>query len=332
MSISREALLSSSAKKALIARLIPGGQHMCNVCGCGSGETRIHGQTHSKSPGTAHHRHLHSHHHHNPADKSIPEHDHRDLYFGSGTAGVHVAGYTQTEIVQIERNILSRNDGYAEHNKRLLDDLGVLALNLVSSPGSGKTTLLTSTIKALIRELPVAVIEGDQETANDADRIRETGAAAVQINTGRGCHLDAHMVGHAFENLPLESGGVLFVENVGNLVCPASFNLGEDHKVTILSVTEGEDKPLKYPDMFAVSDLVILSKIDLLPHLEFDIERCIDYAKRVNPEIEVIKLSAMSGEGLTDWLDWIKRRRNFKITDNAASSREPVTSRLPLNL
>jgi hydrogenase nickel incorporation protein HypB len=208
-------------------------------------------------------------------------------------------------MIQIEQDILSKNDGYAEQNKKLLSDHQVLTLNLVSSPGSGKTTLLTATIRALMDSLPVAVIEGDQETENDAERIRETGATAVQINTGRGCHLDAHMVGHAIESLPLEQGSVLFIENVGNLVCPASFALGENHKVAVLSVTEGEDKPLKYPDMFAAADLMILNKIDLLPYVDFDTERCIEYAQRVNPDIQVLKLSARSGEGIADWINWI---------------------------
>ena len=279
---------------------------MCNVCGCGEGATTIEGHSHSHTHESNHH-HPHSHDH----DHHSHSHGESDLHFGSGAAKVHVAGLTQTEIVRIERNILSKNDEYAEKNKQFLISKGVLTLNLVSSPGSGKTTLLTSTIKALIEDTSISVIEGDQETANDAERIRESGAAAVQINTGRGCHLDAHMVGHAFGNLPLESGGVLFIENVGNLVCPASFDLGEDHKVAILSITEGEDKPIKYPDMFAVSDLMILNKIDLLPYLDFDVERCIEYAKRVNPNIEIIKLSATTGEGLDQWIDWVHQRRKI---------------------
>ncbi len=215
-------------------------------------------------------------------------------------------------MVRIERNILSKNDGYAEHNRKYLTAKGVLALNLVSSPGSGKTTLLTTTIRALMDDVALAVIEGDQETVHDAERIRETGATAIQINTGRGCHLDAHMVGHALEKLVLETGSVLFVENVGNLVCPASFDLGEDHKVAILAVTEGEDKPLKYPEMFAVSDLMVLNKVDLLPYLEFDVKRCIEYAQRINPDIEIIQLSATTGEGVDKWLDWINRHRKTR--------------------
>lgn len=157
----------------------------------------------------------------------------------------------------------------------------------------------------------MAVIEGDQQTTHDADRIRETGVKALQINTGKGCHLDAHMVGHALESLAPEQNSVLFIENVGNLVCPAAFDLGEAHKITILSVTEGEDKPLKYPDMFHASDLMILNKIDLLPHLDFDLDKCIDYARRVNPRIRVLQLSATTGEGMTAWRQWIETNRQL---------------------
>ena len=192
----------------------------------------------------------------------------------------------------------------------MLDEHCTLTLNLVSSPGSGKTTLLIETIAAIKEQLPVAVIEGDQETINDAKRIRETGVSAIQINTGRGCHLDAHMVGHAIEKLPFERGGVLFIENVGNLVCPASFELGENHKVALLSVTEGDDKPLKYPDMFAAAELMILNKIDLLPYVTFDVERCTEFARRVNPDIKVLTLSAQTMDGMPGWLDWIFRAQS----------------------
>jgi hydrogenase nickel incorporation protein HypB len=209
-------------------------------------------------------------------------------------------------MVRIEQDILAKNNGYAEDNRRFFMDRGLLALNLVSSPGSGKTTLLVKTIEALRDQLPVAVIEGDQQTVNDADRIRATGAPAVQINTGKGCHLDAHMVGHALERIAIPERGVLFVENVGNLVCPAGFDLGEAHKVLILSVTEGEDKPLKYPDMFAAATVMVLNKADLLPYLDFDVDRCIGYARRVNPDLRVLRLSARTGEGMGDWLDWVR--------------------------
>ena len=209
--------------------------------------------------------------------------------------------------VQVEQDILAKNDAFAGANRQRLAGLGVFALNLVSSPGSGKTTLLVRTIELLSGRLPVAVIEGDQQTDRDAERIRATGASAVQINTGRGCHLDAQMVGRALETLALAAGSLLMIENVGNLVCPAAFDLGEAHKVVILSVTEGEDKPLKYPDMFRAADLLLVNKCDLLPHLEFDVERAIEFAHRINPDLAVIQTSATSGEGMADWLAWLER-------------------------
>jgi hydrogenase nickel incorporation protein HypB len=210
--------------------------------------------------------------------------------------------------VSIEQDILTKNNIYAAANRKRLAERGIFALNLVSSPGSGKTTLLVRTIESLKGGRPVAVIEGDQQTSFDAERIRATGAPAIQINTGKGCHLDAHMVGHALDQLTLQDGSLLMIENVGNLVCPAAFDLGEAHKVVILSVTEGEDKPLKYPDMFRAADLMLLNKCDLLPHLSVDIERAIDYARRVNPDIAVIRISATTGEGMADWLAWLERR------------------------
>ena len=210
-------------------------------------------------------------------------------------------------MVQIEQDILAKNNAYASANRKEWKARGLFAINLVSSPGSGKTTLLVETIGRLAGRHPLAVIEGDQQTSNDAERIRATGAQALHVNTGKGCHLDAHMVGHAFERLDLAAGGLLLIENVGNLVCPAEFDLGEAHKVVILSVTEGEDKPLKYPNMFAASDLMLLTKTDLLPHLTFDVAKCIEYARRVNPKIEVLQVSAKSGEGMDGWLAWLDR-------------------------
>ena len=231
---------------------------MCSVCGCGQGETKIEG-----------HEHAHGQYH---------EH-HGGHHYGLGAAHAHAPGLSQARMVQIEQDILGKNNAYAAENRRYFAQHGLFAVNLVSSPGSGKTTLLVKSITALAGQLPLAVVEGDQQTSMDADRIRATGAAAIQVNTGRGCHLDAHMVGHALEQLNLADDGLLMIENVGNLVCPAGFDLGEAHKVVILSVTEGEDKPLKYPDMFHAADLMLLNKIDLLPYLSFDVERCIDYAK-----------------------------------------------------
>jgi len=260
---------------------------MCTVCGCSEGEVKIEG-------GHEHH-HDHSHDH-------AHGHDH---HYGKGPAHAHAPGLSQARMVQIETDILAKNNEYASANRVEFAKREVLALNLVSSPGSGKTTLLTRSIEDMKGETPIAVIEGDQQTANDAERIRETGVPAIQVNTGKGCHLDGHMVGHALEHLEI-ADGVLFIENVGNLVCPAGFDLGEAHKVVILSVTEGEDKPIKYPDMFFAADLMLLTKTDLLPYLDFDVEKCMEYARRVNPKIRILQLSAKSGEGLSDWYSWIK--------------------------
>jgi hydrogenase nickel incorporation protein HypB len=232
-----------------------------------------------------------------------------DLHFGAGSARVSVPGMSAERAIKLETDVLGANQRIATRNRRHFAAHGVHAYNLVSSPGSGKTTLLCATITALRQrrpELPLAVIEGDQQTSHDADRIRATGAPAIQVNTGKGCHLDAPMVAAAFDRLPLHGPeGLLFIENVGNLVCPAMWDLGERAKVAILSVTEGEDKPLKYPDMFAAAHLMVLNKTDLLPHLDFDVEQCIAYARRVNPAIEVLQLSARTGEGMAAWLDWL---------------------------
>ena len=297
---------------------------MCTVCGCSEGEVSIehdhsHSHAHSHTHGHDHHGHHHTHHdgehthghehHHHEHDHAGIESEGDNIHFGKGPAHAHVAGLSQSRMVQIEQDILGKNNQYAAQNRARFAQQSMFVLNLVSSPGSGKTTLLTETINHIKSRYTVGVIEGDQQTANDADRIRETGVQAVQINTGKGCHLDAHMVGHAMENFSDLTGGVLFIENVGNLVCPASFDLGEAAKVSILSVTEGEDKPLKYPDMFHASELMILNKTDLLPYLDFDVERCIEYAKRVNPDIKIIQLSAKSGEGMDQWIDWIRHKR-----------------------
>jgi len=223
----------------------------------------------------------------------------------------HHHHHGEERLIRLEQDILSKNNEYAAANRRWLSERNILALNLLSSPGSGKTTLLTRTIEALRGKLPITVIEGDQQTDNDAQKIRQTGAAVQQINTGKGCHLDGHMVGHALESLQPPSGSLLFIENVGNLVCPAAFDLGEAYRVVILSVTEGEDKPIKYPDIFASADLLLLNKLDLLPHLQFDVEQCIDYARRVNPRIKVLQLSATSGEGMDSWYQWLSATRQL---------------------
>jgi len=209
-------------------------------------------------------------------------------------------------MIKIEEDILSKNDAYARDNRRAFAARRLFALNVVSSPGSGKTSLLVKAIEALKDRLPVAVIEGDQQTSNDAERIRATGAPAIQINTGKGCHLDAHMVGHALETLNPAQGSALFIENVGNLVCPAAFDLGEARRVVVLSVTEGEDKPLKYPDMFASADLMLLNKADLLPHLDFDVGQCLANALRINPNLQTLIVSARTGEGVAAFAAWIE--------------------------
>lgn len=284
---------------------------MCTVCGCAEGEVKIEGVD----------GHYHDHHHdqHQGHHQGFHDHDHTprqegdNIHFGKGPAHAHVPGLSQSRMVQIEQDILGKNDRYAAINRSRFSQQNLFVLNLVSSPGSGKTTLLTETINRIKSDYPVAVIEGDQQTANDADRIRETGVQAIQVNTGKGCHLDAHMVGHALDGLGEMPGGMLFIENVGNLVCPAAFDLGEAHKVAILSVTEGEDKPIKYPDMFHAADLMLLNKTDLLPHLDFDVERCIDYARQVNPDIQVLQLSARSGEGMAEWIDWLAQQRRQLI-------------------
>jgi hydrogenase nickel incorporation protein HypB len=233
--------------------------------------------------------------------------EHHDHAHGP-LAAVHDAGVAPERIVQVERDLLAANDAIATRNRTRLARHGVLALNFVSSPGSGKTTLLVRTIERLRASLAVSVIEGDQQTSRDADRIRATGAPAIQINTGKGCHLDARMIEEALQRLPLPDRGALFIENVGNLVCPAAFDLGEAHKVVILSVTEGDDKPLKYPDMFRAADVLLVSKIDLLPYVPFDVDAAIANARRMRPGIDVMRVSATSGEGMAAWVAWLDAR------------------------
>lgn len=208
--------------------------------------------------------------------------------------------------VEVQRNVLARNASYAADNRRRFEESGVLALNLISSPGAGKTSLLEATIRETSDSLPTVVIEGDLQTDRDAARIRKAGAVAHQINTGEGCHLDAHQVGHAVDHLSLPQGGVLFIENVGNLVCPAGFDLGEARRVVVLSVAEGDDKVEKYPLAFRNADLLVINKIDLLPYVDFSVEHAEATARVLNPELAVFTLSARTGEGLDTWCDWIR--------------------------
>ncbi len=224
-----------------------------------------------------------------------------------------------TRLVRVEQQILAANDQYAQANRRYFNERQLLTLNLLSSPGAGKTTLLTRTIRDLQARYTINVIEGDQQTDRDAARVRAAGAQAVQINTGKGCHLDARGIGRALADLPEALRGILFIENVGNLVCPAGFDLGEHHKVVILSVTEGDDKPLKYPDAFYAADLMIINKMDLLPHVDFNIQQCIEFARRVNPGIEIIQVSALTGQGFAQWHVWLELARNAILKHVGAS-------------
>jgi len=288
---------------------------MCTTCGCQDGNRYIEGDEHNPhsafrsapfAPATR------------PAlnitgvktDAFSPTQlDEGDLHYGHGAAGTHAPGISQRRMLEVEIDVLDKNNRIAGRNRARFAARQQLGLNLVSSPGSGKTTLLTETLLRLKNRLPCAVIEGDQQTVNDAARIRATGTPAIQVNTGKGCHLDAQMIADAAPRLPLAEQGILFIENVGNLVCPASFDLGERHKVAVLSVTEGEDKPLKYPHMFAAASLMLLNKVDLLPYLNFDVEQCIAYAREVNPEIEILLVSATKGDGMDAWLEWLEAQR-----------------------
>jgi len=220
----------------------------------------------------------------------------------------HTHDHPKTETITLEQKVLAKNDVTAEQNRRWLADRGILAFNVTSSPGAGKTTLLEHTIRRLGTQRAVSVIEGDQETLLDANRITAAGARAVQVNTGAGCHLDAEMIERALHALKPDRDSLLFIENVGNLVCPALFDLGEHSKVVVISVTEGSDKPLKYPHMFAAAGLVLINKIDLLPYVDFDLEVCAQHARSVNPEVEVIPVSATKGDGMQDWYRWIELR------------------------
>ncbi|MEW6594100.1 MAG: hydrogenase nickel incorporation protein HypB [Thermodesulfobacteriota bacterium] len=234
------------------------------------------------------------------------DHEHDVTIALPGRADVaEVHDHHHGRVLQVEEDVLGRNNALASHNRAWFAAHQILALNLVSSPGSGKTTLLEQTIRRLNGAVPVAVIEGDQQTLLDAERINATGAPAVQVNTGAGCHLDADMVHRALHALTPPDHSLLFIENVGNLVCPALFDLGEKAKVVIISVTEGEDKPLKYPAMFAAASLCLINKIDLLPYLDFSVARCMEYARRANPDLTFFTLSARTGDGMDEWLTWL---------------------------
>lgn len=262
---------------------------MCATCGCGEDGAVITLAGHSHPQD-----HPHDHSHPHPHDHSHEHHSHE--------AHEHPA---PVETISLEQKVLAKNDLIAEQNRQWLAQRDIVAFNVTSSPGAGKTTLLERTIRDLHRNRPVAVIEGDQETLLDAERIRSAGARAVQVNTGAGCHLDAAMVRRALETLDPAPGTLLFIENVGNLVCPALFDLGEHCKIVVVSVTEGADKPLKYPHMFAAAGLVVLNKTDLLPHVDFDLETCCGHARSVNPTVTILPTSATRGDGLDAWYRWL---------------------------
>lgn len=255
---------------------------MCATCGCGDDGATVTVPGHEHPHENGHH-HEHEHHHEHG-------HDHH---------------HVPTETITLEQKVLAKNDQLADRNRAWLAERDILAFNLTSSPGAGKTTLLERTIRELSPDRPVAVIEGDQETLLDAERIKAAGAHAVQVNTGAGCHLDAAMVHRALQTLDPAPGTLLFIENVGNLVCPALFDLGERSKVVIISVTEGDDKPLKYPHMFAAAGLVIVNKIDLLPYVTFDLEKCCGYLRSLNRGAQILTMSATTGDGSARWYEWI---------------------------
>jgi hydrogenase nickel incorporation protein HypB len=280
---------------------------MCVTCGCSDdAEVKITNPetgevaTISSSSDTHHHHHTHT-----LPDGTIITHSHSHDPITEASQ-IHANIHSTT--ISLEHEILAKNNLIAAQNRGWFKGRNILPLNLMSSPGAGKTTLLTRTINDLKHQLPINVIEGDQETTNDAKKIQETGCQVVQINTGTGCHLDAAMVERGLQQLNPPLNSVVMIENVGNLVCPALFDLGELFKVVILSVTEGEDKPIKYPHIFRASQIMILTKIDLLPHVQFDVQRCLEYARQVNPHIQVFQVSALTGTGLENWYEWLLQK------------------------
>lgn len=273
---------------------------MCVICGCSDNAevTMTHPHT-----GTV--EVLAGPHQHRPMLADYHDHPNPQLLDSPKGEPSHLHAQSHGITLTLEQNLLAKNDLIAAQNRDWLGGRQTLALNLVSSPGAGKTTLLIRTITDLQSRIPISVIEGDQATSNDADLIRSTGCPVVQINTGNGCHLEAAMVKQGLQRLNPSLNSVVMIENVGNLICPALFDLGEAAKVVILSVTEGEDKPIKYPHIFRASQVMILTKTDLLPYVQFDRDRCLSYAYQVNPELQIFQLSATTGEGLADWHDWL---------------------------
>lgn len=297
---------------------------MCDTCGCSQegtpvkisrpGKAEHHHDHEAHSHGHHHDDHeAHSHgHHHDDHDAHGHGHHHDDHdahshghHHDDHDAHSHGHHNPATRLIRLEEDILGRNKLAASRNSGFFEAKGIIALNLMSSPGSGKTTLLEQTIQILDQKKKISVIEGDQQTLNDADRIDRTGAPVVQVNTGNGCHLDADMIHRAVMELEPEDGSILFIENVGNLVCPSLFELGERSRIVIISVTEGEDKPQKYPTMFQHANLCIINKTDLLPYVDFDVEKAKTFALEVNPSLEILELSAKTGDGMENWINWI---------------------------
>lgn len=278
---------------------------MCATCGCSDGSARVDGRSVGAADGVApeHWQGLEIEHEHD----SNRAHDHAHAH-GYGHGHGHDQSTSDSATLLLEQRVLAKNDGLARRNLAWFEDAGLLVLNVMSSPGSGKTTLLARTLTEIGPKIAVSVVEGDQETDFDADRLRATGRNVVQINTGAGCHLDAEMVADGVRTLRPVPRSVVFVENVGNLVCPALFGLGEQQRVVVASTTEGEDKPLKYPHMFRAANLVLLNKIDLLPHLRFDVDRFVRNAQLANPAVRVLRVSAETGQGMRAWYDWLSER------------------------
>lgn len=275
---------------------------MCGTCGCGEDEHITY-----RKPGEYKLFHSHEHTHGGVSHSHAHDHSHADHGHQHGHDHSHDEAHSHTHSISLERNILSKNELIAERNRGFFEGMKIVALNLVSSPGSGKTSVLERSILELGEKLNCAVIEGDQQTLNDAERIQKAGAPVIQINTGNGCHLDALMVNKAMKSLDLKQNSILFIENVGNLVCPSLFDLGETKRVVIISVTEGDDKPAKYPTMFASAHLCLINKTDLLPYVDFDMEKAKELALKVNPHLEFIALSAKTGEGMSDWYAWMQK-------------------------
>jgi hydrogenase nickel incorporation protein HypB len=277
---------------------------MCATCGCGeSSEVTIRKPSKINVENLHVDQHDHDHHHDHDHNHHDHNHDHHQHDHHSHEHGHHHAH--EKTVLEVEQDILGANKLLAERNRGYFEAKNIFTINLVSSPGSGKTSLLEKTLADLSKEIKFTVIEGDQQTFNDANRIQALEIPVIQINTGQGCHLDSDMVNRAVKQLQPPADSILFIENVGNLVCPSLFDLGENKRVVIISTTEGDDKPIKYPDMFLSSDICIINKIDLLPYVKFSVDKVREYALRVNHHLQFFVVSATTGEGMEDWYDWL---------------------------